>query len=85
MPLSAIHIFTTSDPLGATPPVTDPEMLEQAIATSEIFRLCALIYLFRVVRGDSVPLDERTHNSLQEVTPLVRKSNLGASIIATSA
>lgn len=45
----------------------DTEILEEAIATSEIFRHCALIYLYRVVRGDKVDLDVRTRESLDEV------------------
>jgi len=67
IPLSAIMICTTSEPLHATPPVVDTETLEQSIATSEIFRNCALIYLFRVTRGDNVPLDARTQESFEEV------------------
>jgi hypothetical protein len=67
VPLSAIMICTSSDPLSSAPPLVDTEILEEAIATSEIFRHCALIYLYRVVRGDSVDLDARTRESLDEV------------------
>ena len=67
VPLSAVMICTSSDPLSSTPPVVDTEILEEAIATSEIFRHCALIYLYRVVRGDKVDLDARTRESLDEV------------------
>src|SRR5579859_2776715 len=70
VPLSAIMISTSSDPLSSTPPTVDTEMLEEAVATSEIFRHCALIYLYRVVRGDTVDLDARTKESLDEVFPL---------------
>jgi hypothetical protein len=67
VPLSAIMICTSSDPLSSTPPLVNTEILEEAVATSEIFRHCALIYLFRVVRGDQVELDGRTRESLDEV------------------
>lgn len=69
VPLSAIMISTSSDPLSSTPPAVDTEMLEEAVATSEIYRHCALIYLYRVVRGDTVDLDARTKESLDEVLP----------------
>jgi hypothetical protein len=69
VPLSAIMISTASDPLSASPPVVDTEVLEEAVATSEIFRLCAVIYLFRVVYGDKVPLDPRTQADMDQVTP----------------
>jgi hypothetical protein len=67
VPLSAIMIVPSSDPLSSTPPTVDTEILEEAVATSEIFRHCALIYLYRVVRGDKVDLDARTRESLDEV------------------
>jgi len=71
VPLSAIMICTTSEPLHATPPVVDTEILEQSIATSEIFRNCALIYLFRIMRGDNVPLDARTQECFEEAFRLL--------------
>ena len=67
VPLSAFMIVPSSDPLSSTPPTVDTEILEEAVATSEIFRHCALIYLYRVVRGDKVDLDARTRESLDEV------------------
>jgi hypothetical protein len=67
VPLSAIMICTTSESLSSSPPFIDTEILEESVATSEIFRHCALIYLFRVMRGDSVPLDNPTQESVDEV------------------
>lgn len=69
VPLSAVMISTASDPLSANPPVVDTEILEEAVATSEIFRLSAVIYLFRVVYGDTVPLDSRTRADMDQVSP----------------
>lgn len=66
--LNAIMICTTSEPLSLTPPVVDVEILEESVATCEIFRHCAQIYLFRVMRGDNVPLDSQTQESFDEVT-----------------
>jgi hypothetical protein len=60
-----------SDPLSSAPPVTDTEILEEAVATTEIFRYCALIYLFRVMHGDSVPLDARAKECLDEAFRLL--------------
>ena len=71
VPLSAIMICTTSEPLASTPPVIDTEILDETVAASEIFRHCALIYLFRVTRGDSVPLDPRAQESLDEAFRLL--------------
>lgn len=67
VPLSAIIVHTTSEPLSFAPPIIDTDILQEAIATSEIFRLCALMYLFRVVKGDSVPFDPQTQESFNEV------------------
>lgn len=61
-------ICTTSNPLSSTPPVIDTDVLEESIATSEIFRNCALIYTFRVMMGDNAPLDARTQEALEEVS-----------------
>lgn len=72
VPLSAIMICTTSEPLTSAPPVTDIDILKESIATSEIFRNCALIYTFRVMMGDRVPLDARTQEAFEEVTSLER-------------
>ena len=71
VPLSAIMICTTTEPLASTPPVIDTEILEESVAASEIFRHCAIIYLFRVCRGDSVPLDPRTQESIDEAFRLL--------------
>jgi len=60
-----------SDPLSSAPPVADTEMLEEAVATTEIFRYCALIYLFRVVHGESVPLDASAQGCLDEAFKLL--------------
>ena len=64
----------------------DTEILEEAIATSEIFRHCALIYLYRVVRGDKVDLDARTRESLDEVprTPFIYPLPCVVSFLALS-
>jgi hypothetical protein len=70
VPLSAVMICTTSEPLLSTPPVSDMVILDQAVTTSEIFRLCSIIYVFRVCRGDSVPLDDRTQEAWTEVNLL---------------
>jgi hypothetical protein len=67
VPLSAIMICTASEPLSSTLPIVDTEILEESRATSEIFRLCSIVYLFRVCRGDSVPLDAPTQQALDEV------------------
>jgi hypothetical protein len=60
-----------SDSLSSAAPFTDTEILEEAIATTEIFRYCALIYSFRVVHGDSVPLDATTNEYLNEAFKLL--------------
>jgi hypothetical protein len=66
-------ICTTSNPLSSTPPVIDTDILEESKATSEIFRNCGLIYTFRVMRGDNVPLDARTQEAFEEVFSLERR------------
>ena len=71
VPLSAIMLWATSDRLTSAPLNVTTTMLREAWATSEIFRNCALIYLFRVVNGDNVPLDSRTQGSLDEVLPRI--------------
>jgi hypothetical protein len=67
VPLSAIMITTTSDPWGDRFPIIDTEILEEAVATSEIYRLCTTIYLFRVMHGDNVPLDPVTQEAMDQV------------------
>jgi len=73
VPISSIIIYDTSVPLSSTPPVTDPEVLEEAIATAEIIRNCAIIYLFRVMHGDTISLDDRTNEALEEAFLLLPK------------
>jgi hypothetical protein len=60
-----------SEPLTSIPPTVDADILEEAVATSEIFRHCALIYLFRVVRGDKVELGPQTRESLDDAFRLL--------------
>jgi hypothetical protein len=64
-------ICSASEKLSSTPPVIDTDVLEESIATSEIFRHTALIYLFRVTSGDNVPLDSQTQESFDEVIPFL--------------
>ena len=71
VPLSAIMICTMSEPLSSSLPVIDTEILEESVTASEIFRHSALIYLFRVCHGDSVPLDSRTQESIDEAFRLL--------------
>ena len=85
VPLSAIMIATTADPLTATPPIVDTEILEEAVATSEIFRIAAIIYLFRVIHGDTVPLDGRTHEVLDKEPLYQALLTVGVSIVSTCA
>jgi hypothetical protein len=66
VPLSAVMICSGSTPLSDTQPVIDTEILSESVATSEIFRHAAIVYTFRAMMGDSVPLDPGTQEDLDE-------------------
>ena len=71
VPLSAIMVGDTSQPLMSLIPIVDTKILEEAKATTEIFRHAAIIYLYRLMMGDNAPLDAKTKESYDEAFRLL--------------
>ena len=78
LPLEYVSICSSGNDVSSLASGVDRQLIREAVTTAEIFRHATLLYLFRIMNGDNVPLDDDTILSVRKSLDLLSSlQNIG--------